>query len=413
MFSRYRPSPRRKRGSSVRNAGTPKAEGGIVVTEVIVSYTSWSRSSKVRTVALASLLIVASVAATGSGRVAPAAAAPSRATVKAVPVAKGLNGPSGFTFAPDGAIWYLERGTGEVHRLLPKTGADHLVTTIKGVDGTGERGALGIALHPNWPAVKLVYVYVTRMHAGTLQNELVRFKVTNGSGGPLRILLHAPASASPYHNGGRILFGPDNRLYVMIGDGHNSVNAQDRSHNLRGKMLRLRYDGSAAAGNPYGRIWSYGHRNSFGFTFDPWTGRLWETENGPECTDEINLIAKGGNFGWGPKENCSLAKPAGTNNSGPTPRHLPKAYFASTIGITGAAFCRRCGLGAKVNGDLVFGDVNTNSIRAIDLNATRTGFDARARIVLAAPTAVHSVEVGPSGAIYFSGPTGIWRLAAG
>jgi glucose/arabinose dehydrogenase len=333
-------------------------------------------------------------------------------TLKAVPVAKGLNAPSGFTFAPDGSIWYLERGTGEVHRLIPSSGADHLVETITGVNGSGERGALGIALHPDWPKKKLVYVYVTRMHAGHLQNQIVRFTVTNGSGGPLKILVHSPASASPYHNGGRIAFGPDRKLYVMIGDGHNAANAQDRSQNLRGKILRLRVDGRAAPGNPYGRIWSYGHRNSFGFTFDPRTGRLWETENGPACTDEVNLIAKGGNFGWGPKQDCTLPKPGGTNNSGPAPRHLPKAFFASTIGITGAAFCQGCRLGKALRGDLLFGNVNTGSIRAVDLNATRTGFDAKSRIVLSAPTAVHSVEVSPSGRIYFSGPSGIWRLAS-
>jgi glucose/arabinose dehydrogenase len=358
------------------------------------------------------IALVVGMAAIAPPDLVPAAAAPTRAVLKAVPVATGLNGPAGFTFAPDGSIWYLERGSGEVHRLIPSTGADHLVTTITGVDGSGERGALGIALHPDWPSVKLAYVYVTRMRGGRLQNQLVRFKVTNGAGGPLRILLAVPASTSPYHNGGHIAFGPDRRLYVMIGDGHNAVNAQDRSQNLRGKVLRLRFDGTAAPGNPYGRIWSYGHRNSFGFTFDPRTGRLWETENGPQCTDEINLIVKGGNFGWGPKEDCALAKPAGTNNSGPPPRYLPKAYFAKTIGITGAAFCRRCGLGAKLNGDLLFGDVDTNSIRAVDLNATRTGFDASPRIVLAAPTPVYSVEVSPSRRIYFSGPTGIWRLAA-
>jgi glucose/arabinose dehydrogenase len=356
-------------------------------------------------------VIAASVIVGAPYAVAPAVATPSRATVKAVPVATGLNGPSGFTFAPNGSIWYLERGTGEVHRLVPSTGDDHLVTTIGGVDGSGERGALGIALHPDWPGVPLVYVYVTRTHAGHLQNQVVRFKVTNGTGGPLRILLGSPASASPYHNGGHIAFGPDRRLYVMVGDGHHDANAQDRSHNLRGKMLRLRFDGSAAPSNLFGRIWSYGHRNSFGFTFDPRTGRLWETENGPQCTDEINLIVKGANFGWGPRENCALPKPAGTNNSGPTPRHRPKAYFASTIGITGAAFCQRCRLGARLNGDLLFGDVGTSSIRAVDLNAARTGFDARPRIVLAAPTSIHSVQVSPSGRIFFSGPTGIWRLA--
>ena len=360
---------------------------------------------------LSALLLTASLVAVG-GPPSHAVRAPRRATISAKAVKTGLNGPSAFTFAPSGTIWYLERGTGEVHTLVPSTGADHLVLRITGVNGDGERGALGIALHPDWPTTRQVFVYVTRTRNGDLQNQLVRFSVQGGVGRGLRILLASPASTDPYHNGGHIVFGPDRQLYVMIRDGHNSANAQDRSGNLRGKVLRLTTDGTAAPGNPFGRTWSYGHRNSFGFTFDPRTDRLWETENGPSCTDEINLIVKGGNFGWGPSETCAAAMPQGTNNSGPQPRHLPKAYFASPIGITGAAFCDRCGLGSAVNGDLLVGDVNTGSIRALDMNATRTGFSSAPRILLAAPTGVHSVQAAPNGVIYFSGPTGIYRLVA-
>src|SRR3954468_8183235 len=335
-----------------------------------------------------------------------------RATIKAKPVATGLNGPSGFTFAPNGVIWYLERGTGEVHTLDPRTAKNHRVFTINGVNGDGERGALGIALSPRWPSKKVVYVYVTRNGGGHLQNQLVRFTVSGGTGHRLTVLLRSPASADPYHNGGRILFGPDHKLYVMIGDGHNSANAQDRSNNFRGKILRLDPNGTGANGNPFGgRIWSYGHRNSFGFTFDPATHRLWETENGPECSDEINLVVKGGNFGWGPKESCSVSKPRGTNNSGPTPHHGPKWFTASTIGITGAAFCHGCGI-RSLGRQLVFGNVNSGSLRAIHLNAARTGFSSKARVIATGLNGVHSVEVSPTGHIYFSGTNGIYRLIA-
>ena len=342
-----------------------------------------------------------------NGRSAPAIAA----AVKVVPVKTGLNGPSGFTFSPAGNIWYLERGTGQVRIINRRTGTNHLFFTIGGVDGSGERGALGIELDPAFPKTPFVYVYVTRTWRGALRNQVVRITASGSHGIGLRVLLSTPASSNPYHNGGRILFGPDHKLYVMIGEGHNPANAQDLTANLRGKILRLDRDGTAARGNPRGRIWSFGHRNSFGFTFDPRTGRLWETENGPNCNDEINLIVKGGNFGWGVNENCSGAAPADTNNSGPTPRHLPKTYFANPIGITGAAFCNWCGLGSGINGDLVFGDVNTGSIRAINMNATRTGFSTGPRVLLTAPTGVHSVEVGPNHRIYFSGPSGIYRLA--
>ena len=368
------------------------------------------RTIRLLTAATCLVLLASGAAAAGvqAGLARPAAVA----AVKVVPVKTGLNGPSGFTFSPAGKIWYLERATGEVRTLNPKTGAGHLFYTITNVDSAGERGALGIALDPSWPTKPFVYVYVTRTWKGALRNLLVRIRDDAGHGTHFRVLLSTPPSVSGYHNGGRIRFGPDRKLYVMVGDGHDSANAQDRTSNFQGKILRLDRDGTAAVGNPYGRIWSFGHRNSFGFTFDPKTGRLWESENGPECNDEINLIVKGGNFGWGANENCSGTAPRDTNNSGPKPRHLPKTYFHGPIGITGAAFCISCGLGASVNGDLVFGDVNTSSIRAINMNASRTGFSTASRVLLTTSTGgVHSVEVGPNHRIYFSGPNGIYRLA--
>ena len=132
-----------------------------------------------------------------------------------------------------------------------------------------------------------------------------------------------------------------------------------------------------------------------------------------EAYDLINLILTGGNLGGGPNETCSGAAPQDTNNSGPQPRHLPKAYFASTVAPTGAAFCIGCGLGPALNGDLVFGDYNTHSMRAVNMNAARTGFSAAPRILVSTSTGgVFSVEVGPRHRIYFSGPSGIYRLAA-
>jgi glucose/arabinose dehydrogenase len=146
--------------------------------------------------------------------------------------------------------------------------------------------------------------------------------------------------------------------------------------------------------------------------FDPKTGRLWETENGPSCNDEVNLIVKSGNYAWGPRWQCP-ANPtaADTNADGPPPRRLPKARFASPIGITGAAFCMGCDLGPRLGGDLLFGDVNTATIRALDLAPGRAAFDGAPRTVLRMPTVIYSMERAPSGRIYVSGPTGIWRLA--
>ena len=236
-------------------------------------------------------------------------AGPAHGAIRARRVARNLNGPAAFTFTHKGTIVYLERGTGEVRFRNPRTGFDRRFFDIAGVDGSGERGALGVALHPRWPAKPFVYVYVTRSVGGKLRNQIVRIRSRGGVGRNLTTILSTPASSSPYHNGGRIMFGPDGKLYAIVGDGHDAGNAQDLTKNLRGKMLRLNPDGSVPATNPTiggarTRIFAFGIRNSFGFAFDPQGGRLWETENGPACNDEINLVRPGGNYAWGPKASC-------------------------------------------------------------------------------------------------------------
>ena len=331
--------------------------------------------------------------------------------VGTVKVKGGLNDPAAFTFTPKGVIVYAERATGEIRYLNPTTDHDRLLTTIPGVNGSGERGALGVALHPRWPQKKLVYVYVTRSTADGLRNQIVRLNDTSGPGTPMKVLLSVPASVDPYHNGGRILFGPDRKLYAIVGDGHDASNAQDRSNNLRGKILRLDPDGTIPADNPGGhKWWAYGIRNSFGLAFDPQTGRLWETENGPECNDELNLIVRAGNYAWGPNETCSGTAPDDTNQDGMN-RRLPESWWAATIGITGAAFCDGCGLGMSAEGDLFVGACcDGGIIQQLELNAGRDGILGRTDVGTASGASIYSMEVGPNGSIYFSDYEAIYRI---
>lgn len=358
----------------------------------------------------AALIVAASICAIAV----PALAGPARAAgVKAVVVKSGLQQPTGFTFDPKGRIWYVEKDTGEIRILTPSTGTSRLFFDVSKVNAEGERGGLGIALHPRWPKKPFVYVYVTRRGAGgALENQLLRIRSDGGTPAGWTVLLRWAVSSATNHNGGRIVFGPDDNLWIVTGENADPANSQLRG-NLRGKILRIRPDGSIPANNPYGtRVWAYGIRNSFGMAFDPKTNRLWETENGPSCNDEINLIVKAGNYAWGPSWQCPQSPTAAdTNADGPTPRRFPKARFVSTIGITGAAFCAGCDLGPALGGDLLFGDVNTATIRALDLNPGRTDFEGPARNILSMPTVIYSMEAGPSGRIYVSGPTGIWRLA--
>jgi len=337
---------------------------------------------------------------------APAGAAP---RIGARPVAAGLDQPVAFTFGPGRVLWYVEKGTGEVRTYDLDTGRDRLFYDVAGVNAEGERGLLGIALHPDYPSEPYVYVYATRTVNGNLKNQILRITERSGDGAHRRVIFSSPASSSPYHNGGRIAFGPDGMLYAVVGDGHDASNSQDLTDNDRGKILRMTPDGGIPATNPRDSfMFAYGLRNSFGFAFDPRSGRLWQTENGPECNDEVNLIRKDANYGWGPSETCSGTSPENTNRDGPSPT-LPELFYEQTIGITGIAFCNGCGLGRSSRERAFFGSANDGTITRITLNARRTRIRRDVR-VYTHDSGVLSVEVGPGGRLFFSDFGGVYRL---
>jgi len=316
--------------------------------------------------------------------------------------------PAAFTVTPGGnRILYGERFTGRIRRLNPATGTSTPFFTVPNVATVGDYGLLGLALSPSYPSDARVWAFVTRSVSGRVTNQLLRIRA-DGSG--FVVLRRLPAAE--FHDGGRIMFGPDGKLYVVVGDNHSPPLAQNLA-SLAGKMLRLNVDGTVPSDNPRAGspIIGYGIRNSFGFTFDPQTGRLWETENGPECNDEINLVARLRlqNFGWGPSQTCSMppAAPRNTNQDGPSPV-LPKLFFATPPALTGAAFCRLCGLSSS--GQLFFGDFNTGTIHRARLTSTRTGIASQAPFY-DHPAAVLSLETPVDGGpIYFSTKTNILRL---
>ncbi len=334
------------------------------------------------------------------------------AATGAAPVVVGLDQPVAFTFDPSGRIWYVEKTTGAVRVHDPTDGTDRPFVTVRGVNGDGERGMLGIALHPRYPRKPLVYVYATRSVSGRLRNQVLRYREEDGVGVRLRVLLSSRASASPYHNGGRILFGPDGFLYVVTGDGHDPATAQDLSGELRGQILRIAPNGAVPRTNPFGDpVFAYGLRNSFGFAFDPRSGRLWQTENGPACNDEINLIRRGRSHGWGPRASCDGASPGNTNRDGPNPVR-PKDFYAVPIGITGIAFCEGCRLGRRSEGAAFWGSVNQGTVTRARLNARRNDIARRTTVYRHAQGTL-SFEVGRDGRIYFSDFGGIYVLRRG
>ncbi|MEX2275073.1 MAG: PQQ-dependent sugar dehydrogenase [Actinomycetota bacterium] len=352
---------------------------------------------------------VVTLAATLAFGVAVTAAGGATAKIRSTKVKDGLNQPTAFAFAPGNRLFYVEKNTGEIRIWNRNGGGDRRFFLVRGVNGNGERGMLGIAIHPDYPDPAFVYAYVTRRVDGSMKNQIVRLENVGGRGRNLTKIFSSPASASPYHNGGKIAFGPDGMLYAVVGDGHDARRAQQLGDD-RGKILRMTPNGGVPNDNPLGnrRAYAYGIRNSFGFAFDPDGGNLWETENGPECNDELNRIVAGRNFGWGPNETCAGNAPRNTNQDGPDPV-LPKRWYNPTIGPTGIAFCDGCGLGAASEGAAFFGAVNTGQVRRVVMSADRRDVRDQA-IVYNHPSSVLSVEAAPSGVVYFSDFNAIYKL---
>ncbi len=222
-----------------------------------------------------------------------------------------------------------------------------------------------MALDPAFAANHYVYAaYTYRTPAGRLQNRLVRLREdpATGRGVADKVLLDGAAGNS-VHDGGRVKFGPDGKLYWTMGEAGNPNFAQDLS-SLNGKILRINPDGTIPADNPFpgSPVYSYGHRNPQGLDWQPGTGRLYETEHGPSGgiygfgQDEVNYIEPGKNYGWpvvhGGQSNAGMVDPI--MQSGPSETWAP----------TGATFVT----GGPWDGSLVFSGLLGQTLYRLQLD---------------------------------------------
>jgi len=213
-------------------------------------------------------------------------------------IAQNLTIPWDIAFTPNGGMFVTERPG----NLLYKASSSPAFTQVEVPASAhrGEGGLLGIALHPNFSENQFLYVYLTAKQEGGLINRVDRFVFTEGElTEQEQVVANIPGA--PYHDGGRIAFGPDGYLYIATGDATNKPSAQNIKA-LSGKILRVTDSGDIPEDNPFGNaVYSYGHRNPQGLTWDD-QGRLWSTEHGRSGVrsglDELNLIVKGKNYGW-------------------------------------------------------------------------------------------------------------------
>ncbi|RZK81225.1 MAG: PQQ-dependent sugar dehydrogenase [Pedobacter sp.] len=212
--------------------------------------------------------------------------------IKTREVASGLKDVWELIYGPDNHLWITER-SGKVSRVNVESGAVTLVYRVPDVVERGEGGLLGMALHPQFsttPWVYLVYNY------GDYQEKVVRYTYAGGTlTNPVVIVDQIPGGN--IHNGSRLTITTDQKLLISTGDAGIAANAQN-ANSLSGKILRVNLDGSVPSDNPIpnNKLWSLGHRNPQGLIQA--NGRIYSSEHGPNNDDEINIIIKGGNFGW-------------------------------------------------------------------------------------------------------------------
>ncbi|GAB4036099.1 hypothetical protein GCM10028809_47170 [Spirosoma gilvum] len=262
------------------------------------------------------------------------------ASFSQVQVTNGLTNPTAMAFAPDGRVFVTEQ-SGALRVIKNGT----LLTTPfiqLTVDDTGERGLIGLAFDPGFTTNHFIYLYHTV--PGTPAHNRISRYTANGdvvqTGSETTILDLDNLSSATNHNGGAMVFGPDGKLYVGVGENANGTNAQNLDNYL-GKVLRINADGSAPSDNPFTtgsesrkRIWAYGLRNPYTIAIQPGTGRIFVNDVGQSTWEEINDATTGGlNFGWptaeGTSSNAAFTNPVFA---------YPHSGSGSGCAITGGTF---------------------------------------------------------------------------
>ena len=320
-------------------------------------------------------------------------------------VTDDLDIPTSMAFLGPNDILVTEKTTGKVMRILDGLVMPQPVLDVP-VASLIERGLLGIAVSKNIAEGKTyVFLYYTESGDGIdesdannlvdpLGNRLYRYEfVDSRLINPVLLLdlTAIPPNARGEHNGGKIRIGPDDNVYLIVGEvGGHRTQAQNvfdgPAPNGLGGVLRISQDGGIVDpdnpifgdGLPLNVYYAMGIRNSFGMDFDPLTGNLWDTENGPDTGDEINLVFPGFNSGWvqiqGYEDDDLLeneASEANLTEFGNSEYADPKFVWDTTIGITALKFLNSDKLGKEYQNNMFVGDINNGLLYRFTLNEDR------------------------------------------
>lgn len=322
--------------------------------------------------------------------------------------------PIVLDWTPDGRLFYTERFSGHL-RVINTDGTlqDDPVWTFP-VQTDGERGLLGVAVSPDYETTGYIYVYYTRVPGDGYNvpvNRIVRITESGGQGADPKVMLDVPLTTNNlWHQGGNIHFGPDGMLYLAIGEYYQAALAQDINA-IPGKINRFQVteDGLIPApDNPFpgSATFAYGLRNTFDFDFDPYSSlfQIFATDNGPDCDDELNLILRGGNYGWRPGYPCDARAPQSVGTY-----IYPLWHTNPTEAPTGVAVYTGTQI-PQWQGQVFFCMWNTGKMRRAVLDRSRSALASVNEVNLQGQTCTIEVENGPDGALYFTNQNGIYRI---
>lgn len=377
-------------------------------------------------------------------------------------VVTGLSFPTSMAFLDENNILILEK-EGSVRLVSNGVLQDTPVLQIP-VNSQNERGLLGVEVvnestitagtAPNGGSLQsTVFLYFTEEGGadGELRNRVYKYQWNGQSLVNPTLILDLPAGPGTNHQGGKLIIGPDGYLYAIIGELQREGQLQNiqggPNPDNSGVIFRVNpQDGSAAGDNPFqgdplNRYFAYGVRNSFGMAFDPITGILWDTENGEESYDEINIVNPGFNSGWkavmgpisaaGISENDLVQFP-GSNYADPV------FSWLESFGITDIEFLNSQELGQRYANNIFVGDITQGNLYFFEVNENRNGLnfntqshpglsdlvadtdDESSSIMLGTGfTGITDIETGPDGFLYVlthdreTGDGNLYRIVLG
>jgi glucose/arabinose dehydrogenase len=333
--------------------------------------------------------------------------------IRVVVVTKDLSNPWSLAFLPDGAMLVTERRTGKLKIIRNGVVDPQPVAGVPKSQALRLGGLMDVVLHPRFAENKLIYLTYSKPNdSGLIATALARGRWNGAALTDVKDLF----VAEPYWdgNGGagsRLAFGVDGLLYMTTGASvANMKDAQEPGHH-KGKVLRLRDDGTVPSDNPFvgkpgykPEIYSLGHRNQLGLAIQPETGAVWSNENGPNGGDEINVILPGRNYGW---PLVSL----GRDYAGPWQGTFamegmepPIVYWTPAIAVSGMAFYTGEPFpqwkGNVFVGSLRFGEIaNTGHLQRIVFNAKNEEM-RREMLLTELRQRIRDVRQGPDGLLY-------------